>query len=47
MKRLFLVLYRITNTGLQVGEPLRNFQGVLRGVPTLTQDPAPLDIDPP
>ena len=29
--------YRITGTGLRVGEPLRSFQGVLRGVPTLVQ----------
>ena len=27
--------YRITGTGLWVGEPLRSFQGVLRGVPML------------
>jgi circadian clock protein KaiC len=26
--------YRITSSGLQVGEPLAEFQGVLRGVPT-------------
>ena len=29
--------YRITGTGLWVGEPLRGFQGVLRGVPMLVQ----------
>ncbi len=27
--------YRITGTGLQVGAPLRGFQGILRGVPEL------------
>jgi len=27
--------YQITASGLQVGQPLRNFQGVLRGVPAL------------
>lgn len=27
--------YRITGAGLQVGEPLRGFQGILRGVPEL------------
>ncbi len=30
--------YRITGTGLRVGAPLHNFQGILRGVPTLVQD---------
>ncbi len=30
--------YRITGTGLRVGEPLTNFQGILRGVPVLVQD---------
>ncbi|GJD54571.1 ATPase domain-containing protein [Methylobacterium dankookense] len=39
--------YRITGTGLRVGEPLRNFQGVLRGVPTLVKDQALLDSDQP
>ena len=29
--------YSITGTGLRVGEPLRSFQGVLRGVPTLVR----------
>ena len=29
--------YRITGTGLQVGKPLRGFQGILRGVPELIQ----------
>ena len=29
--------YRITGTGLRVGQPLRSFQGVLRGVPTMVQ----------
>jgi circadian clock protein KaiC len=39
--------YRITGTGLQVGEPLRAFQGVLRGVPMLVQgaDAELLDSD--
>ncbi len=27
--------YRIGSTGIKVGEPLTNFQGVLRGVPEL------------
>lgn len=33
--------YRITNRGLALGEPLQEFQGVLRGVPTFVgrQDP--------
>ena len=30
--------YRITGTGLRVGEPLRGFQGVLRGVPMVVSD---------
>ncbi len=34
--------YRITGHGLRVGEPLRTFQGVLRGVPTVMGDDAPL-----
>ena len=29
--------YRIGGTGMRVGEPLRNFQGVLRGIPTLVR----------
>ncbi|MGX5777161.1 ATPase domain-containing protein [Methylorubrum zatmanii] len=29
--------YRITGNGLQVGAPLRGFQGVLRGVPSLVE----------
>ncbi|WP_342106154.1 ATPase domain-containing protein [Methylobacterium sp. SI9] len=29
--------YRITSNGLQVGEPLQGFQGILRGVPELVQ----------
>lgn len=29
--------YRITGTGLRVGAPLHNFQGILRGVPTFVQ----------
>ncbi|WP_267357223.1 MULTISPECIES: ATPase domain-containing protein [unclassified Methylobacterium] len=29
--------YRITNTGLRVGEPLQGFQGVLRGTPEMIQ----------
>ena len=32
--------YRITGTGLRVGEPLRSFQGVLRGVPMLVNGDA-------
>jgi circadian clock protein KaiC len=34
--------YRIAAKGLTLGEPLHNFQGVLRGVPELLGDPAPL-----
>ena len=34
--------YRIDKRGLTLGEPLRNFQGVLRGVPQLVGDPAEL-----
>lgn len=34
--------YRITDAGLRVGEPLRNFQGILRGVPSLIQGGAAL-----
>jgi circadian clock protein KaiC len=30
--------YRIGDRGLSVGEPLVGFQGVLRGVPTITKD---------
>lgn len=30
------------DAGLRLGEPLRNFQGVLRGVPTFIGDPVPL-----
>ncbi|GJD82121.1 ATPase domain-containing protein [Methylobacterium gregans] len=33
--------YRIGNDGLRVGEPLMNFQGVLRGVPTLVDKDLP------
>lgn len=38
--------YQITGTGLQVGAPLRNFHGVLRGVPTLIQDMTALESGP-
>ncbi len=34
--------YRITNAGLRVGEPLKGFQGILRGVPSLLQSEASL-----
>jgi circadian clock protein KaiC len=34
--------YRIGNRGLTVGEPLDNFQGVLRGIPTFTGTGSPL-----
>ena len=34
--------FRISKNGLRVGEPLRNFQGVLRGVPTLVGNGTPL-----
>ena len=30
--------FRITDAGLVLGDPLSNFQGVLRGVPTLVSD---------
>jgi len=30
--------YRIGRRGIMLGEPLVNFQGVLRGVPTLVGD---------
>lgn len=33
--------YRITKDGLTVGAPLKNFQGVLRGVPTLVAQDLP------
>jgi len=32
--------YRITGRGLELGEPVRSFHGVLRGVPTLAAAPA-------
>jgi len=40
--------YRITASGLRVGEPLRSFQGILRGVPTPIRgdDTSLLDSDP-
>jgi len=34
--------YRLTGRGLLVGEPLRDFQGVLRGVPEFVGESAPL-----
>jgi circadian clock protein KaiC len=34
--------FRIGSTGLLLGEPLREFQGVLRGVPTFVGSAAPL-----
>ncbi|HEY8578026.1 MAG TPA: ATPase domain-containing protein [Devosia sp.] len=34
--------YRIGSNGISIGQPLENFQGVLRGVPTYTGEPAPL-----
>jgi len=34
--------YRIGSTGLAIGEPLEDFQGVLRGVPTYTGSGQPL-----
>lgn len=38
--------YLITNSGLRVGEPLRQFQGIFRGVPTLVRgDGALLDSE--
>ncbi|GLS46630.1 circadian clock protein KaiC [Methylobacterium brachythecii] len=33
--------YRITGTGLRVGEPLRKFQGIFRGVPTVVENQGP------
>ena len=30
--------YRIGGSGLRVGEPLRKFQGILRGIPSLVGD---------
>src|SRR5215211_4686250 len=38
--------YRIGSSGITLGEPLVNFHGVLRGVPTMVGDlPALLDAD--
>jgi circadian clock protein KaiC len=34
--------FRISNTGLKVGKPLTEFQGVLRGVPTFVGSAGPL-----
>jgi len=34
--------YRITSSGIEIGEPLTGFQGVLRGVPSYTGSSAPL-----
>jgi circadian clock protein KaiC len=39
--------YRIDNQGMTLGDPLRNFQGVLRGIPELIGDPAELLQGPP
>jgi circadian clock protein KaiC len=33
--------YRIGKGGITLGEPLVQFQGILRGVPTLIKDGAP------
>ena len=39
--------YRISGQGLTIGPPLTNFQGVLRGIPTLAgKDQAGLDAEP-
>jgi circadian clock protein KaiC len=37
--------YRIGRTGVTIGAPLADFQGVLRGVPTYTGSAQPL-LDP-
>ncbi|TRN78032.1 circadian clock protein KaiC, partial [Pseudomonas syringae] len=34
--------YRISSSGLKIGEPLEAFQGVLRGVPSYMGDKKPL-----
>ncbi|GEP09158.1 ATPase domain-containing protein [Methylobacterium gnaphalii] len=34
--------YRITNGGLQVGAPIKAFQGVFRGIPSLVRESVPL-----
>jgi circadian clock protein KaiC len=34
--------FRISNTGLRIGDPLDAFHGVLRGVPTYSGEKAPL-----
>lgn len=39
--------YQISSTGLSLGEPLTNFHGVLRGVPTYAGDESPLLRDKP
>ena len=39
--------YRIGRTGVRLGEPLRNFQGVLRGVPEVIGEDLPLLPDEP
>jgi circadian clock protein KaiC len=33
--------YQIGSDGITLGDPLRNFQGVLRGVPELIANPPP------
>jgi circadian clock protein KaiC len=35
--------FRMTDRGLEFGEPLDSFQGILRGVPTLLANGTPLD----
>jgi circadian clock protein KaiC len=37
--------FRISDRGLDVGEPLVSFHGVLRGVPTYVGAPSPLMAD--
>jgi circadian clock protein KaiC len=37
--------FRIDGRGLTIGDPLREFQGVLRGVPTYVGQPGPLMVD--
>ncbi len=37
--------FRIDGRGLTIGNPLREFQGVLRGVPTYVGQPDPLMVD--
>ena len=37
--------FQIDGTGLTIGEPLREFQGILRGVPVYVGQPAPLMVE--